>query len=363
LVFQRILSIYWVQVVLFLSIIRVSADERIVLVAGGDREMVDIPAVKAKLHEPFGAEWDAAGNLWIIEMIHGNRLLKVDASGKLTHAAGKFYSQAEKSASSHELGDHGPALKAVFTGPHNLATLPSGDILIGDTWAGRVRRFVSKTNQVTSLEAWQVPQPQARSSGPYCISVDFAGTHLYVSDLSRVVRIDLKSNQVEVVAGNGKKGRPDDDGIAANSPLVDPRAACADRKGNVYILERGGNALRVVNADGRIKTVVNGSGKKGISLERGPAIDAMLNGPKHLCIDPQDRVLIADAENHIIVRYDPESGQLERIAGTGKAGSQGLDGNPLLCELRRPHGVSFHPTSQELYITDSYNNRVLKIAK
>ena len=367
--FQRILRFLWVQAVFFTSIVQVSAEVRVVLVAGGDRELVDIPAAEAKLHEPFGSEWDSAGNLWIVEMIHGNRLLKIDASGKLTHAAGKFYSQSEKSvskqdtsaASTNELGVNGPALKAVFKGPHNLATLPSGDVLVGDTWSGRVRRFDSKTNQVTSLEAWQVPMANARGSGPYCISIDFAGSHLFVSDLNKVVRVNLKSNQVDVVAGNGKKGQPVDGAMAADSPLVDPRAACADRTGNVYIVERGGNALRVVTTDGRIKTVVNGSGKKGISEERGPAIDAMMNGPKHLCVDPQDRVVIADAENHIVVRYDPASGLLERIAGTGKAGSQGLEGAPTLCQLNRPHGVSFHPTTHELYITDSYNNRVLKI--
>jgi sugar lactone lactonase YvrE len=365
----RLFAISLVFLVHFANPGETFSEGRVVLVAGGSRDAVDIPAVEAKLHEPFGAEWDSAGNLWIVEMIHGNRLLKVDPSGKLSHVAGKFYSQGEKSASqkdseddaSKDLGDNGPALKAVFTGPHNLATLSGGEILIGDTWSGRVRRFDPKTNLVTSLEGWKVPASQARGSGPYSISIDFSGDVLYVSNLNKVVRINLKTNHVDVVAGNGKKGKPDDGAVAKEAPLVDPRAACADRTGNVYILERGGNALRVVSVDGRIKTVVNSSGNKGISLDQGPAIDAMMNGPKHLCIDPQDRVVIADAENHIIVRYDPESGQLERIAGTGKAGSQGLDGDPKLCQLKRPHGVSFHPKTQELCITDSYNNRVLKI--
>ncbi len=74
----------------------VQAAEKIVLVAGGSTEATDIPATEAKLHEPFGAEWDRAGNLWIVEMIHGNRLLKVDSSGILHHVAGEFYSESEK---------------------------------------------------------------------------------------------------------------------------------------------------------------------------------------------------------------------------------------------------------------------------
>jgi hypothetical protein len=42
-------------------------------------------------------------------------------------------------------------------------------------------------------------------------------------------------------------------------------------------------------------------------------------------------------------------------------GSDGVGGDPLKCPLNRPHGVTVHPQSGELYITDSYNNRVLKI--
>ena len=87
----------------------------------------------------------------------------------------------------------------------------------------------------------------------------------------------------------------------------------------------------------------------------------MMNGPKHLCIDSMDRVVIADAENHLVRRYDPRDGTLARIAGTGVSGRQGIGGRATECQLARPHGVTIHPTSGELYITDSYNNRILKI--
>lgn len=86
-----------------------------------------------------------------------------------------------------------------------------------------------------------------------------------------------------------------------------------------------------------------------------------MNGPKHLCIDRDDSVLIADAENHLIRRYVPKTGRLERVAGTGTRGNGGVGGDPLQCQLNRPHGISVHPQSGELYITDSYNNRVLRI--
>ena len=329
--------------------------DKIVLVAGGDQDAVNIPAVQAKLKEPFGAEFDPSGNLWIVEMVSGNRLLKVDASGTLTHLAG----QPQPGFA----GDGGPALQAQFNGPHNLAVLPDGDILIGDTWNGVVRQVSVKTGVVSQVPGFQAAKGKERSSGPYCITLDFTGTKLYIADLSRVHVLDLKTGESKVIAGNGKKSRPEEGALAIEAPLSDPRAVAPDRQGNVYILERGGNALRVVDKEGRIRTVVNASGKKGGEGDGGPALDATMNGPKHLCVDKDDTVIIADAEAHLVRRYIPATGKIERIAGTGKQGKGAVGGDPKECQISRPHGVTVHPQTGELYITDSYNNRVLKIVK
>jgi sugar lactone lactonase YvrE len=328
--------------------------EKIVLVAGGTKDAVGVPATEAKLKEPFGVDFDRAGNLFIIEMAMGNRLLKVDAKGVLSHLGG-----TGKAGFS---GDGGPALAAEFNGPHNLAVLPDGNVLIGDTWAGHVRKVDAKAGTVTSLPGYSVPAEKARGSGPYCITLDFTGTKLHIADLTRILELDLNTGKSRVVAGNGKKGRPEDGAVATEAPLSDPRAAAVDRKGNLYILERGGNALRVVTPDGKIKTVVNASGAKGGAGDGGPALAATMNGPKHLCIDLDDNVIIADAESHLIRKFTPKDGKLVRIAGTGKQGKGALGGSPLDCDLARPHGVTVHRDGT-LYITDSYNHRILRIEK
>ncbi|MGV3755366.1 MAG: hypothetical protein ACO1QS_08305 [Verrucomicrobiota bacterium] len=327
---------------------------QIVLVAGGTNDTVGIPALEAKLKEPFGTEFDSAGNMYIIEMASGNRLLRVDGKGVLTHVAGQL--------KAGDSGDGGPALNAQFNGPHNLVVLPDGNVLIGDTWNGRVRKVDVKAGKVSSIEGFNVPNQKAKSLGPYCISLDFSGTQLYIADLRQIHVLNLKTGKATVVAGNGQKGVPTDGAIATEAPLVDPRAAAADRLGNVYILERGGNALRVVDKDGKIKTVVNASGKKGGTGDGGPALAATMNGPKHLCIDKDNSVIIADAESHLVRRYQPKDGKITRIAGTGVKGAAGIGGDPTKAQLARPHGVTVHPKTGELYITDSYNDRVLKIA-
>ena len=136
--------------------------------------------------------------------------------------------------------------------------------------------------------------------------------------------------------------------------------ACDD-KGNVYILERNGHALRVIDKDGKIRTVA-GSGKKGSGGNGGPALKAEFNGPKYVSLDRDGSVLIADTENHQIRRYIPGKEVVELVAGTGKAG-KGFDADPLKCELARPHGVSVHPKTGDLYIADSDNGRILKVER
>ncbi len=329
--------------------------DRVVLVAGGGGGVPPVGALDVALKEPFGCEFDPAGGLWIVEMVSGNRLLAVDRAGKVSHVAGRLEPGF--------FGDGGPALEAQFNGPHNIAVLSATSVLVADTWNGKVREVDAAKGTVRSLPGYGVALERAKGNGPYCITLDDSKKRLFIADLKQVWGLDLETGALKLVAGNGKRGIPADGGLAVEEPLQDPRAVAPDHAGNVYILERGGNALRVVDPQGRIRTVVNASGKAGAQGDGGPAIEAQMNGPKHLCVDRDNSVLIADAENHLVRRYVPVTGRMERVAGTGEKGAAGIGGAPERCQLARPHGVSVHPVSGEIYITDSYNQRVLRIQR
>jgi DNA-binding beta-propeller fold protein YncE len=336
------------------------AAERIVLVAGagGDGSL----AFKGKLDGPFGVGFDKTGNTYIVEMI-GLRVWKIDDKGVMTPFAG--------TGKKGDGGDGRPATKAAFNGPHSLVVGPDGTVYIADTWNNRVRKIDPKTGKISPFAGTGEkgfagdggPVAKAQFGGVYCVALDPRGEQMYLADLDnrRVRAIDMKSGTVRTVAGNGKKGVPEDGAEAVKAPLVDPRAVAADGAGNVYILERSGNALRVVDARGRISTVV-GTGKAGATGDGGDAHKATLNGPKHLCIDSDGNVIIADTENHIIRKYLPKDGKIVRVAGSGKKGHGGLGGPPEKVELNQPHGVTVNKDGT-LYVSDSSNNRVLRIEK
>jgi sugar lactone lactonase YvrE len=183
-----------------------------------------------------------------------------------------------------------------------------------------------------------------------CITLSPDKKTLHIVDLKnrRVRAMNLTSGVVTTVAGNGDKGVPQDGAKATESPLVDPRAAASDADGNLYILERGGHALRVVRPDGSIHTVA-GNGQKG--FRDGPARQAQFGSPKHLCTTPEGTVIIADDQNGAIRRYDPKTSQVTTLLGRGFADES--------IRLKNPHGVCVRDGT--LLVIDSGNHRVLSV--
>jgi DNA-binding beta-propeller fold protein YncE len=333
---------------------------RLMLVAGGGTGGDGVPADRARLYLPFGVAFDAASTMYIVE-VDSQRVRKVGSDGLVTTVAGTGREGGG--------GDGGPAKSAEFNAMHTLIATPNGDIYVADTLNHRVRKIDARTGRITTVAGTGRkgfsgdggPATQADFNGVYCVALDEAGQRLYVADLEnrRIRLVDLRTGLVSTIAGNGRKGVPRDGADARSEPLVDPRAVALDGRGNVYILERSGHALRVVDRSGTIRTVA-GTGEKGDSGDGGDARQARLNGPKHLCVDASGDVLVADTDYNRILVYRPADGTIRKLAGTGRRGNAGLGGPPGDAELDRPHGVTIGPGGI-IYIVDSHNDRILKI--
>ena len=333
----------------FLASIGFTQGVDIVCVAGCGDDSVEGSAMVASLIEPFGVDFDKEGNWYICEY-KGQKVSKVDSSGYLTRFAGTGRMAYG--------GDGGAAKLAQLLDPHSLY-IHGNQMFVADTRSHTVRKVDLSDGIITTIAGTgeagfsgdNGPATQAKFNGTFDLALDASGEKVYVADLQnrRVRLVDLKTGIVTTVAGNGEQGVPQDGANAAMSPLVDPRAVELDSDGNLYILSRRGNALRLLDKSGKIRTVI----KPG-------QVSPDMNGPKHLCMDLKGNVIIADAENHLIRKYSPESGSLVIIAGTGTRGSRLVKNDPLSTQLSRPHGVYVHDNG-ELYVSDSYNHRILKL--
>jgi len=338
------------------------AAEKFTVIAGGGTAIDGGPATGVKLNQPFCFHVMPDGSAWLAEQ-DGNRVRRYGADGTLVTVVGT----GEKGAS----GVPGPGTKALLNGPHHLLPLPDGRVLIADTYGRRTLQLDPKTGVVklfagtgeTGYSGDGGPADQAKTSDAYSLALSKDQKTVFIADIQnrRVRAVDLTTGIIRTAVGNGGKTAPKDGEKADQCSLVDPRSVAVDGDGRLWILERNGHCLRVVDLDGTIKTVVNTSGQKGNSGDGGDARQATMNGPKDLFIDRDGAVLIADCENHVIRRFDPKSGIITRIAGTGKKGT-GTPGLPLETALDRPHGVHVGPDGA-LYISDSSNHRVLKLVR
>ncbi|MBM3999473.1 MAG: hypothetical protein FJ297_08050 [Planctomycetes bacterium] len=305
-------------------------------------------ALALALKNPFGVDFGPDGSMWIVELA-GGRVHRLGSDGVARTVAGALGVAAYA-------GDGGPAESARFNGMHNVAVSKEGVVYVADTWNHRVRRI--EADRITTLAGTGRagyrgdggPGREAEFNYVMCVTLSADERTLFIADLNnrRIRALDLSSGIVRLVAGNGEKGVPTDGAKAAEHPLVDPRACAPDAEGRVYILERTGHALRVVDSDGVIRTVA-GTGKPG--RQDGPGSSAQLNGPKHLALDPLQRVYIADEANNLIRRYDPRSGAVTTVLGDGTT-------RPAV-RLKQPHGVCVERGA--LYVVDSGNDRILRI--
>lgn len=318
-----------------------------------------LTAVVTGVSDPFATAITADGTLYVASMA-GNQVLRIGADGKAVPVVGTGTKGSE--------GLGGPGVKAQLNGPHHVVIAPDGALLIADTFNCRVLRYDPLSGIVSAFIGTGTkgfagdggPATAAQTSDAYCLALDAKAKRLYLADIQnrRIRAVDLTSGVISTFAGTGKKGVPADGSKASESPLSDPRAVAVGDDGRLWIIERDGHCLRVVNTDGTIRTVA-GTGQKGNGGD-GDALTIAMNGPKHLWVDRDGSVLIADCENHLIRRYTPTDGRLLRIVGTGKPGGNGPEA-PLTTALKRPHGV-YIDAAGGLLISDSENNRVLRLA-
>ena len=258
------------------------------------------PATEANLNEPYEVRFDAAGNVYFVDM-WSHSVRRVDArSGVISTVAGT----GEKGSS----GDGGPAIAATFDRPHSIT-------LDGDG-------------------------------------------HVYICDIGnhRIRKVDAKTGLVTTFAGTGER-KPTPDGAAiTGTPLNGPRTLDFDGDHSLYLALREGNAVYRMDLNSMTLHHLAGTGKKGYAGDGGPAKQALLAGPKGIALGPGGDVYLADTESHTIRVIRAATGIIETIVGDGEEGD-GPDGDPLRCRLSRPHGV-FVDAAGVVYIGDSSNHKV-----
>ena len=278
-----------------------------------------------------------------------HRIVRLDGSD------GEFVVWAGGEADGFE---DGPSEDALFNGPTGVTIAPSGDLLVADQENHCIRK-VSSAGAVSTVAGCREegfrdgPAAEAMFNCPTGVACDKHGNIFVVDGGNHRIRKVGANGMVSTLAGSGKKGYQD--GAGAQARFNYPGGIAADKEGKVYVADYGNHRIRMISAEGNVKTLA-GSGKQGFA--DGAALAAEFSFPQGLTVDPlSGDVLVADYGNESIRMLNPKTGVVSTVVGTGEPGFD--DGEK--ATLNQPRGVACDGKGK-IYLADRGNHAVRIIA-
>jgi sugar lactone lactonase YvrE len=135
------------------------------------------------------------------------------------------------------------------------------------------------------------------------------------------------------------------------------QGAATDSSGNIYIADTVNNTIKKITPGG-VVTLLAGS---SAGSSDGTGSGATFRGPVNLATDQFQNVYVSDTTNNLLRQITP-AGVVRTMAGslTQAAGSSnGVGSNAL---FSGPRGIAVDPQGVFLYIADSGNNSIRKVA-
>ncbi len=199
---------------------------------------------------------------------------------------------------------------------------------------------------------------------------DEAGNLYIVDQQNERIRVIDTSDMINTFAGDGTIGDSGDGGPAVDAEFhwavgsnPNPSGGIVYHEGKLYVSDTENDRVRVIDIAAGTVDALAGTGEEGYSGDGGPAVDAQLNAPRDLEIGPDGDLYIVETDNSVIRAVNLDTGIIRTAVGTGELGLDEEEG--LLAtetHLRRPFGIVFDPDGN-LFVMDSLNNRIVKVAR
>jgi len=280
-------------------------------------------ATAAQLRAPDSLVLDRDENLFFVDNSCPRRVRRIDTKTKrITTVVVKRF----KRLSSKFIRRVRRIARCPFT--QNIAINRKGIIYFAFLHSHQVQRFDQTTGEFITVAGTGTKGyggdgqygGEAQLSHPHGLAFDEEG-NLYIADAgnARVRRVDAVTGKISTVAGIGTSGFSGDGGPAISAQLSVPHALALDQNGTLFISDS--TRIRRVDAQTGIITTVAGSGDHKISGDGGTAISAGLGGISAIAVDQTGKIYVA-THNRIRMISDPdsalESSHISQNKGGGK---------------------------------------------
>ncbi|MCC8408270.1 hypothetical protein LJ707_04965 [Mucilaginibacter sp. UR6-1] len=297
---------------------------------------VDGNGASASFNSPMGIWADQNGNIYVADSFN-SAIRKVTSAGEVSTVTGKGYigyvdgslTDAQFYACSGITGNNNGTFYVADRG-NNMIRKISGDAVT--TFAG-VGTAGSDDGTGTG----------ATLNSPASVALAASG-YLFVADNGNsLIRKISPDGVVTTFAGNLTAGYTNRTGTDA--AFNKPNAIAVDATGNVYVAEAANHAIRKIDPDGVVSTVIG-----------SPENTAIVGNPTGLAVDASGNLYISDTAGRIL-KLDTEH-VLTVIAGSTTAGY--TDGGGSVALFNNPQGLATDAAGN-LYVADYGNHRIRKI--
>lgn len=259
----------------------------------GIRASVDGTGAAARFDRPAGVALGSDGSLYVAGNFE-HTIRKITSGGVVTTFAGSAYLAA---------GTDGTGSAARFAGPVGIAIDGSDNIYVAEAGNHTIRK-ITPGGVVTTLAgsagisgSTDGTGAAARFNSPWSIAVTPDGSTLYVTDAgNHTIRQVTSAGVVTTLAGTaGQTGTTNDIGAAAR--FSSPRGITLDNAGtSLYVTESGNHLLRKIDlATAAVTTVAGTAGQGGFG-------SSIMNAPYGVSRDPSNssRLLMTETGNNMV---------------------------------------------------------------
>jgi DNA-binding beta-propeller fold protein YncE len=280
---------------------RIAQDGTISTFAGSDTKGFSGdggPATKATLNQPYEMAWDKAGNLFFVEL--GNHCVRrVDGkSGVISTFAGSgkagFAGDGGPAKDAVFNQPHSLAFDAagdlficdILNHRIRKVDMKSGTI---STWAGTGEKRTAPDGSPITGSPLHGPRAMAFAPDGNC--------WLALREGNAVLFLDRKANTLKRAAGTGKSGFTGNGGPALEATLAGPKCVSLDATGNVYLADTESHSIRYIDVKKGTVELLVGTGAKGDGPDGDP-LGCKLARPHGVFVDKDGAVYIGDSEAH-----------------------------------------------------------------
>ena len=202
-----------------------------------------------------------------------------------------------------EDGSSASTLVSGLNWPNCAVCLPSGEIIATDSGHHQIARVTPQGTK--SLLAGSSTSGSTDGKGasatfdyPNGVCLLPSGDILVADSYAHVIRRLTPDGTTTTIAGTaGRSGHLDGPGMG--SLFSSPQGLQCDKNGNVYVVDKDNHCIRVISPAGEVSTIAGRPGTSG--REDGEGAAARFSAPRHCCLSADGtKLLVADQGNGAI---------------------------------------------------------------